>query len=54
MYYEILGCSKLDSKETIKKSYRALAKTHHPDRGGDAETFKKIQKAYEFCYATAR
>jgi DnaJ-class molecular chaperone len=27
--------------------WRALAKLHHPDRGGDEETFKKISAAYQ-------
>ena len=26
-----------------------LARTSHPDRGGDPETFKGVQKAYEVC-----
>lgn len=35
-----------DSNE-IRKSYMKLVKTHHPDKGGDAEKFKQIQKAFE-------
>ena len=31
----------------IKKAYISLAMRHHPDKGGDAETFKPIQTAYE-------
>jgi len=27
--------------------WRALAKIHHPDHGGDAETFKRINAAYQ-------
>ena len=29
--------------------YRYLAKTHHPDKGGDAEIFKQIQNAWEIA-----
>lgn len=30
----------------IKKAYRKLAMTHHPDKGGDEEMFKEIQTAF--------
>ncbi len=49
-YYEILEIDKSASKSDIKKAYRKLAKTYHPDRNKseDAETkFKEIQEAYE-------
>jgi len=32
--------------ETIKKAYRKMAVSVHPDKGGDEEEFKKIQEAY--------
>lgn len=46
-YYAILGVNEKDSQDTIKKSYRKLAKEHHPDKGGDENTFKKISEAYD-------
>lgn len=45
-YYEILELDIGCSQSEIKKSYRQLAKTHHPDRGGDEEKFKKLNEAY--------
>jgi len=30
----------------LRKKYLKLAKRHHPDRGGDLETMKKINQAY--------
>jgi len=46
-YYGALGVSKTATQSEIKKAYRKLAVKHHPDRGGDAEQFKKISQAYE-------
>jgi len=46
-YYSILGVTKNSTPDEIKKAYRKLVKDHHPDRGGDAEQFKKINEAYE-------
>jgi hypothetical protein len=34
-------------RDTAKRAYRALARTHHPDRGGDAATFHRLRLAYE-------
>lgn len=45
-YYDVLGVSKNAGTAEIKKAYRKLAMKHHPDKGGDAEKFKKISEAY--------
>ena len=29
----------------VKSRYRELAKEHHPDRGGDSERFKELNRA---------
>lgn len=41
-----LGASEADI-EVINKAYRNLAKSHHPDLGGDLNEFKKINKAHK-------
>lgn len=46
-YYNILGVSKDASDIEIKKAYKNLAKTHHPDKGGDKSKFQEINEAYE-------
>ena len=45
--YEVLGVSQNASEDEIKKAFRTLAVKHHPDAGGDEETFKQISQAYE-------
>lgn len=44
-YYQILGVARDATEVEIKKRYKKLALKHHPDKGGDAETFKKISEA---------
>src|SRR5919199_3666111 len=49
--YKALGVSKGASQEEIRRSYRKLAREHHPDANRDdpkaEERFKEIQHAYE-------
>lgn len=46
-YYKTLGVSRDADADTIKKAFRKLARTHHPDAGGDEAKFKEINEAYE-------
>lgn len=49
-YYEILGIAREASADEIKKSYRSLARKHHPDVNRHDESaeekFKEINEAY--------
>ncbi|MGH3649072.1 MAG: DnaJ domain-containing protein, partial [Acidimicrobiia bacterium] len=49
-FYKILGVADTASAEEIKKAYRKLAQTHHPDANPGDETaeekFKEISEAY--------
>ncbi|MGA7414259.1 MAG: DnaJ domain-containing protein, partial [Bryobacteraceae bacterium] len=50
-YYQALGLSKGATADEIRKSYRRLARKHHPDLNpGDKSSedrFKKVQEAYD-------
>lgn len=45
--YKTLGVDRGSAQGDIKKAYLRLAKTEHPDKGGNEEKFKTIVKAYE-------
>ena len=40
------------TKEEVKKFYRELSKTHHPDKGGDLATMQAINSEYSFAIAS--
>lgn len=46
-YYEILGVQRGAGDAELKSAFKKMAMQHHPDRGGDEETFKKINEAYD-------
>jgi hypothetical protein len=45
--FSALGVVPGSSEDAIKNAYRKLVKVHHPDLGGKADTFMRIQRAYE-------
>ncbi|CAE6971949.1 DNAJ1 [Symbiodinium microadriaticum] len=45
-YYTLLGVSPTSSLQEIRTRFRALVLTAHPEKGGDPETFHKLNKAY--------
>lgn len=46
-WWQILGVSREATKEDIKNGFKAMARVHHPDAGGNPEQFQKVRKAYE-------
>ena len=45
--HPIFKIKKSSSEEDFKKQYKKLILKHHPDKGGDASMFIKIQEAWE-------
>ena len=43
----VLGLDKDASAVEIKQAHRKLVKKHHPDMGGSAEQFRRINEAYQ-------
>lgn len=46
-FYQILGINQNASIAVIKKAYRNLALSEHPDKGGDAEKMSLLTQAYQ-------
>ena len=46
-YFKQLNINEKSSKDDIKKAYFKLILKHHPDKGGDPQTFIKIKKTYD-------
>ncbi|QNI53835.1 DnaJ type IV chaperone protein [Synechococcus sp. BIOS-E4-1] len=47
----ILGLQTNASQEEIKQAFRMLVKQHHPDLGGSADAFHRVNDAYQLLMA---
>ena len=45
--YAALGVENDATDAELKKAFRRLCLKHHPDKGGDAETFSRLRDAYD-------
>lgn len=45
--YETLGIPRSSTKDQARVAYRKLAQKHHPDKGGNEDTFKMVKAAFE-------
>jgi hypothetical protein len=50
---KVLGLSPPVTRLEIRTAYLNLAKIHHPDAGGDAAAFRRINDAYKAVLARA-
>ena len=52
--YQVLGVDNNATHKEIKQAYHKCAIKHHPDKGGDAVTFKEVNEAYETLSSTEK
>jgi hypothetical protein len=52
--WAVLGLAPGAPTEAIKRAYFARALETHPDRGGDAEAFRRVTSAYEEALTRAK
>ena len=45
--YRVLGLEPGASRDEVKAAYREKARELHPDRGGDADAFSRVNEAYQ-------
>lgn len=51
--WTILGIPESSTAAEVKRAYKARALVTHPDRGGDVDAFRAVQRAYEAALARA-
>jgi len=49
--WQVLGLQEGADRCSIVNAYRSLVMAHHPDRGGKAEDFRRVRRAYEEALA---
>lgn len=53
-WWVLLGVESFASEDRIKDAFRTLAKTSHPDKGGDRVAWGRLQEAYDQAMALFR
>lgn len=51
-FYAVLGLEPDADPGAVRAAYRRAAREHHPDRGGSAEQFHRVQEAWEVLGST--
>jgi DnaJ-domain-containing protein 1 len=52
-WWDVLGVARNADRRTIENAYKALARIHHPDLGGSADSFVRLRRAYEAAIKAA-
>ncbi len=45
--YQVLELDRSATRDDLRRAYRRLSAIHHPDLGGELQTFQKLQRAAE-------
>ena len=45
--YECLGVPRRATPAAVRAAFRAAARVHHPDKGGDPKRFAQLRHAFE-------
>jgi curved DNA-binding protein CbpA len=45
-HYEVLGVARSATTDQVRAAYRAAARDHHPDAGGDADRMRAVNAAW--------
>lgn len=53
-HWQQLGLDKDATPELVEAKWRQLRSEHHPDKGGDAQMFDQLTKAYKAALAEAQ
>jgi hypothetical protein len=53
-HYDVLGVSRRASAEEVRAAYRAKARDHHPDAGGDPAAMRRLNAAWRVLGDPAR
>lgn len=53
-HYDVLGAPHTSSTAELKRAYRRALRTSHPDVGGSAESFRRVQSAWAVLSDAAR
>lgn len=53
-HWRFLGLPEDASPKLIEAKWRQLRSEHHPDKGGDAQMFEQLNRAYKAALAEAR
>jgi len=53
-YYDLLEIERTANDDILRKAYKKAALVHHPDKGGNQETFQLVNEAWSILSDATR